>query len=82
MSRAGRVFVGSEPARGPHPGYRGNIGVNEIGVHIDTECEYLFIADEPVEWPDSEWVPCETVALIPWHRIDLIEWTDRKSEAA
>lgn len=71
-----RVYLGPEPERGPHPGYQGPIRLDARGVHIDSDCQVLEIRDEPVIWPDSAWALVETPCLIPWHRIDLIEWRD------
>jgi len=71
----GRVYVGPEPKIGPHPGYRGPIRVDVLGVHIDWDCECLIIGDSvDGAWPDSEWQPVLRESLVPWHRVDLIEW--------
>lgn len=70
----GRLYIGDEPDRGPHPGYRGPLRVDALGVHVDENCEWLCIGEEPREWPDSEWRPVERPALFPWHRVHLIEW--------
>jgi hypothetical protein len=72
--RSGRVYLGSEPECGPHPGFRGPVRVDALGVHLDEDCEWLYIADEPAHWPNSEWEPCERPQLVPWHRVHSIEW--------
>jgi hypothetical protein len=71
----GRVYLGLEPDTGPHPGYRGPIRADVLGVHIDRDCELLVIKDSFTHgWPDSEWEPVDGELLVPWHRVDSIEW--------
>lgn len=76
--RVARVYLGPEPERGPHPGYLGPITLDQLGAHIGADCEYLSVSDVPADWPNSEWQPVETRCLIPWHRIDAVEWPERR----
>lgn len=68
--RWGRVYLGPSTG-GPHEGYKGLIEADALGVHIDVSCEYLLVDREGVE---SEWIPVEIPVLVPWHRVDSIEW--------
>lgn len=80
VSAIGRVYMTPEPDHGPHPGYRGRIDLSPVGVHIDTDCDYLDIDIDdidPLRWPDSRWKPVGTACLLPWHRVYLIEWGNR-----
>jgi hypothetical protein len=74
LVKQGCVYVGPVPEHGPHPGYRGPIQITGNGVHINTECEYLLISDE--NCAISDWMLCEVPALLPWHRVHIIEWLD------
>lgn len=88
--RPGRVYLGPAPDDEPHEGYRGLIRADELGVHIEpyatgpgvaghAGCEYLLITKH---WDPqdlgfvgaSEWIPVEIPVLVPWHRVDSIEW--------
>lgn len=66
----GRVYLGPDDGS-PHGGYRGSFKADVLGVHVGTTCDWLL-----VKGVDSEWVPVETPVLIPWHRVDCIEWRD------
>lgn len=75
----GRVYVGPQPERGPHPGYRGPLEIDTLGVHIGETCEELVIAHAPEDWPDSSWhLIVSGPLLLPWHRVDIIEITNQQ----
>jgi hypothetical protein len=74
-----RVYAGPAPERGAHPGYRGHIQIDAVGVHLDEDCEWLAVdndASQPGGWPMGEWECFDRPQTIPWHKIDSIEWQD------
>lgn len=77
LHRTGRVYLGESPNSGPHPGYRGPLEMDALGVHITWDCETLQLIKEHedgrVDW---EWEPALVEELVPWHRVYSIEWTD------
>lgn len=82
MNAYGRVYIGPEPERGAHAGYRGLIIIDACGVHITTNAEWLFVDNDEEGWPMGEWEPVEMPQTIPWHRVHLIEWDDRYAPGA
>lgn len=73
----GRVFLETrEEVEIAHPGYRGPLLVDALGAWINDHCEMLLppTGDEEVS---GEWVPVESQILVPWSRIDSIEWGQR-----
>lgn len=67
----GRVFIGPEPEDGSHEGYQGHIGYDEIGIHLEPASSQWLC---PV---DGNWEPVWDPLTVPWHRVYLIEWSDR-----
>jgi hypothetical protein len=43
-----RVFLHPTPADGPHPGYRGEITADVLGVHLQPEAEFIVNDRVPV----------------------------------
>lgn len=76
MTRRGRlrVYVGPEPDGPGHPGYRGVMSYDELGVWPNSNCEWLLSS---LDGNSFEWEPVEAPCLVPWHRIHLIEWSTR-----
>jgi hypothetical protein len=71
MRRHGtRVYLKRDHDGPPVPGgtrFRGTIELDACGAHVDRECEMLV--------PGGEWSPVKIAKLIPWHRIDLVEFS-------
>jgi hypothetical protein len=72
----GRLYLYPAPEDAAHPGYRGKLRFwGHYGVVVaPDECEYLPDAGPGVY--DVAWEPVERDTLIPWHRIDQIEFSD------
>jgi hypothetical protein len=73
-----RVYVDAEPAHGPHPGYRGNLGTDicfgAFGLRLDHDVESLMILEPDRNgWPESQWIAVESPILVPWHRVHQID---------
>ncbi len=71
-----RVYLHPEPEAGAHPGFRGDIEVDATGVHLTVDCELLTVPDvTPGEaWPMGSWDYIERPTLLPWNRVDVVEW--------
>jgi hypothetical protein len=78
MGRVARVYIGSAPENGPHPGYRGPITLDVMGVYVGTDCDCIPEGSTYAE--GYEWERLHTFApgalLVPWHRVDLIALDD------
>lgn len=81
MSGQARVYFAPEPpdGEGHHPGVRGFIRADLLGIHLAPEVEWLYRThDARGDVTGSEWEPmsCHTDATItlPWHRVHSIEW--------
>jgi hypothetical protein len=74
----GRVYLYPVPKDGPHPGYRGHLLADALGVHLDTSGEYLYIPDDE----PHEWELLELAVTIPWPRINSIEWEEASPNPA
>lgn len=67
-----RLFVGDVPETGSHPGYRGSdLRADAAGVIVPAGSEIL---TGDLEDFNGVWEKTETRVLIPWHRIDCLEW--------
>lgn len=75
-TRPGRVYLEPEPECGAHPGFRGLLHVDALGVHLDIGCEVLTVPpSEPGEpWPMGAWDYLDRPLLVPWHCVHTIEW--------
>ena len=76
IDRNGRLFMEPAPDKGAHPGARGPLAIMPCGVVVNTDCEWLVVVDDGTEWPMGEWSPVEKNAIVPWHRVDMVEWDD------
>jgi hypothetical protein len=79
-SGLGRLYIGEDPERGAHPGYRGFLCADVVGVHVYAgRTEWLWVDNESTResWPMGEWDPVECNGIIPWHRVHAIEWGNR-----
>jgi hypothetical protein len=76
--RYGRIYIGPEPERGPHPGYRGTLELDGPWVHLKAEStEWLSVSDDSSDgWPDSDWVQLPADVTVPASNIDQIQWGD------
>lgn len=74
MTGYARVYLGPEPeGGGPHPGIRGIITADAIGVHAPAECEWLMTDDGTTVW-ESMALHTDMTTTVPWHRVYSIEW--------
>jgi hypothetical protein len=62
-----RVYLHPEPASGPHPGYRGDITADVLGVHLQPDAE--LISND-----DHGWDVLGIEITVPWARVNSIEW--------
>lgn len=74
----GEGYTGEQRLRGPHPGYRGVVMVDAMGVHLSDMCEFLMIGLDTEEggWPTGTWEPVLKAMIVPWHRVDCVEWDE------
>lgn len=80
-ARHGRLYLEPEPEVGPHPGYRGLLTIDALGVHVGLNCEYLYVdPGDRSNWPLADWEPVERELLVPWARVHLIEWGEDGDE--
>jgi hypothetical protein len=72
----GRIYLYPEPEAGAHPGYRGMLHADVLGVHLVAGgTEWLDIdPDDPYK---TAWNMVEVDTTIPWSRIDQIGWDKR-----
>jgi hypothetical protein len=72
--RVARVYIGSPPDNGPHPGYRGPITIDVVGVYVSRHCDYISEGSTYAEGYEWERVYAAEASdlLVPWHRVDLI----------
>jgi hypothetical protein len=76
MTRPGRVFLHPQPNTGPHPGYRGPLSMDALGVYITWDCESLQVSEDDEGIVSHEWEPALVEELVPWNRVHSVEWLD------
>lgn len=80
LSGYGRLFLvvaDTDDPPMPHPGYRGELVLDTFGVWVRAdaraECEVMI---------NDNWWAVEVDSLIPWARIDSIEWGTKEERGA